>query len=93
MSRVRISTTVDAGRLARSRQLLGVKDSELLDRALEALLEETARERERAALLRHPYEDDPDLDWEVASGPPLPYAGPVPAEVLALADERRAGRG
>lgn len=93
MSRVRISTTVDARRLARSRELLGVKDSELLDRALAALLEETHRERERAALLRHPYEDDPDLDWNVTDGPPLPYDGPVPAEVLALAEERRVGRG
>lgn len=89
---MRISTTVDGERLARSRALLQVSDSQLLDRALAALLEDLEDQRERVALERQPYDDDPDLAWEIEPPPPLPYDGVVPAEVLALAqDRRRAG--
>jgi len=91
MSRVRLSTTVDADRLARSRKLLGVKDSELIDRALRALLAEVEHQREREALERYPYEGDPELSWETAPGFPLPYEGPVPADLIELARERRRG--
>lgn len=89
MGRVRISTTVDEDRLLRCRALLGTNDSVLLDRALAALLEEMEAMRERAALEEHPYEDDPELSWEVPAGPVLPYDGEVPAEVLELARARR----
>lgn len=89
MARVRISTTVDEGRLARARTLAGVNDGQLVDRALAALLEQLETERELAALDQHPYDDDPDLRWDVPPGPPLPYDGEVPADVLELARRRR----
>lgn len=92
MARVRISTTVDGARLARSRQLLQTSDSQLLDRALAALLQDLEREREREALSRHPYEDDPDLSWRTEPPPALPYDGAIPTEVLELAEERRRAR-
>ncbi len=74
---------------ARCRQLLAVSDAQLVDRALAALLDEIETRREHAALDEHPYENDPDLNWEVPSGPSLPYDGAVPAEVLELARRRR----
>jgi hypothetical protein len=58
-------------------------------RALAGLLEEIRTRRERAALDAHPYEDDPDLNWEVSTGPSLPYDGAVPPEVRELAKRRR----
>jgi hypothetical protein len=93
MSRTRISTTVDADRLARCRAAFGLPDSELMDRALAALLREVIGQQERAALDAHPYEDDPELSWEAPAGPDLAYDGEVPAEVLRLAAERRARYG
>lgn len=92
MSRVRISTTVDERRLAACRKLLGGPDSRLLDRALQALLDELEGEAERRALAEHPYETDPDLAFEVSEAPPLPYDGAVPKEVLAKARARRRRR-
>lgn len=92
MSRTRISTTVDAERLARCRAALGVSDSELLDRALAALLRELVGAHERRALEAAPYEDDPELAWQAPPGPDLPYDGPVPEEAMRLAAQRR-GRG
>lgn len=89
MARARISTTVDAQRLADARRLLGTTDSELMDRALAALIENVEAQRELAALTRHPYEDDPDLVWHAPPGPDLPYDGDIPADVLRLARERR----
>ncbi len=89
MARARISTTVDAQRLATARLLLGTTDSQILDRALGALIEQLEGEHELAALAAMPYEDDPDLAWPVAPGPDLPYDGQVPAEVLRLASKRR----
>ena len=89
MNRVRISTTVDADRLRQCRQLLRISDSRLVDRALAALLQEIEAARESAALEKNPYEEDPDLSWEVPPGPPLPYDGDVPAEVVDLARRRR----
>lgn len=90
MNRTRISTTVDTDRLTQARQVLGVADSELVDRALAALLRELLGHQERQALARAPYEDDPELSWQAPVGPDLPYDGAVPAEVRRLAAERRA---
>lgn len=92
MARVRISTTVDEARLAKSRRLLGAPDSQLMDRALQALIDELEGAAEVRALEAAPYEDDPELAWEVSEGPPLPYDGEVPKEVLAKARARRRHR-
>lgn len=90
MSRERISTTVDADRLARARDLHGGPDSELVDRALELLLRHLDAAREVAAIEAAPYEDDPALAWRAPDGPALPYDGDVPDEVRELAAQRRA---
>lgn len=92
MTRVRISTTVDEGLLAVCRGLLKASDSRLIDRALQALIDELEGAAELSALEAHPYEDDPDLAWTVSEGPPLPYDGEVPEEVLARARARRRRR-
>jgi hypothetical protein len=89
MNRVRISTTVDADRLAVCRRLVKAPDSRLIDRALQALIDQIEELGEVRALKAHPYEDDPDLAWEVGEGPALPYDGEVPKEVLARARARR----
>lgn len=89
MRRERISTTVDSVQLATARRLLGVRDSELFDRALEALVRQELARRELEALEAHPYEEDPDLAWEAPPGPDLPYDGEIPAEVRRLAARRR----
>ena len=89
MSRVRISTTVDAQSLAAARRLLPGPDSRLLDRALASLVEQLEAGREVAALANHPYEDDPDLAWQAPSGPDLPFDGDVPSDVMRLARRRR----
>lgn len=90
MARIRISTTVDRDRLERARAAFPRPDSELLDRALELLLRHLDAERERRALIEHPYDDDPDVSWEAPPGPDLPYDGDIPDEVRRLASERRA---
>lgn len=64
-------------------------DSVLIDRALGLLLEKLQAEHELDALRAEPYEDDDDLAWDAPPGPELPYDGDVPAEVLALAEQRR----
>lgn len=92
MLRARVSTTVDATVLRRARDLLPGPDSRVLDRALLALIEQLEEEGERAALLAHPYEDDPDLAWQAPPGPDLPYDGEVPEEVVRLARRRRSAR-
>lgn len=89
MNRVRISTTVDGDRLAQCRRLLKTQDSRLIDRALQALLDELEGLAEVRALEAHPYEEDPDLTWEVSDAPTLPYDGKIPAEVRARAKARR----
>lgn len=89
MSRTRISTTVDAHRLAEARRRLAVSDSELIDRALAALIDDLEAERELTALIEAPYEDDPELAWHAPVGPDLPYDHDIPRDVLALAAERR----
>jgi hypothetical protein len=93
MSRVRISTTVDESALRAARRQLGVRDSELFDRALRLLLEELESQAELRALEAAPYREDealqlpePDLTGD------LPYEGAVPAEVIELAERRRAQR-
>lgn len=92
MRRVRVSATVDGDRLARARAVTGDRDSQLLDRALAALLAQVEAERERAALADAPYDADPELAWEAPPGPDLAYDGDVPDEVLALALAARARR-
>lgn len=89
MKRVRLSTTVDPVRLDKARRLMSLNDSQLLDRALEALIEREHATRELSALEAHPYEDDPDLAWEAPKGPDLPYDGAVPEAVRRLAARRR----
>lgn len=89
MTRVRISTTVDAQCWATARRLLGGSNSQIVDRALVALIEQLEAEQERAALAALPYENDADLAWEAPPGPDLPYDGEVPADVLRLAEQRR----
>ena len=64
-------------------------DSEVVDRALAALIAEIEAERDLAALEAAPYDTDPDLAWEAPPGPDLPYEGRVPRAVLRLADRRR----
>lgn len=91
MTRLRISTTVDADRLQQCRGLLDTSDSELVDAALAALLRELLGARERAAIQAAPYEEDPELSWQTLPGPDLPYDGAVPEEVQRLAADRRAG--
>jgi len=92
MTRVRISTTVDAERLRTCRRLLAVPDSKLIDRALALLIEEIEGRRELAVLEAQPYESDPELSWAVPAGPDLPYDGDVPADVMRLAESRRQRR-
>lgn len=93
MKRVRLSTTVDATRLDRCRRLVAGRDSEILDRALAALIELEEARREIEALERHPYEADPALSWSVPPGPDLGYDGEVPADLVDLAARRRRGEG
>jgi len=88
MSRVRISTSVDADRLARARRFGLGRDSELIDAALAALIDREEQRRELAALEHSPYEadtelwlDNPRVDWDQE----LPYDGGVPADVIELA--------
>jgi hypothetical protein len=90
MSRTRISTTVDTERLAQCRDAVGVTDSELVDRALAALLRELVGAHERRAFEAAPYETDPEVAWQAPPGPDLPYDGPVPDEAVRLAEQRRA---
>jgi len=92
MSRVRISTTVESEQLEQCRSLLPVPDSELIDRALEALLHALEGEAERRALAEQPYEADPELSWEVPPPRGLAYEGQVPKDVLELAARRRRQR-
>ena len=92
MNRARVSTTLDAARLDRARTLSGLSDSKLLDRALAVLIDDLERERELAALDRHPYDDDPELSSWQAAPAPLPYDGDVPDAVIRLAEQRRVER-
>lgn len=93
MKRVRVSTTVDAERLGRARQLRSGRDSELFDAALAALIEQEEHRLELLALDRAPYEGDeelaaadPGIDWDRE----LPYDGSIPHDVVELARQRRA---
>ena len=95
MARTRISTTVDADRLEDARTRSGLRDSELIDRALELLLQRLVIEAELSSLDRFPYELDSDLGVGEAPGDPegaLPYDGAVPSRIQRLAEERRAER-
>ena len=92
MKRVRVSTTVDGGRLAACRRLLRTSDSRLLDRALQALINELEAAAEIRALEEFPYDGDPELASIVSDAPVLPYDGDVPKEVLLRAKARRRRR-
>lgn len=61
----------------------------MFDRALAALIEEIEGAAEHAALDAYPYDADPDLAWTAGEGPPLPYDGKVPPEILARARAKR----
>ncbi len=89
MRRARISTTVDAERLAKCRTMLRVVDSQIIDRALSALITDLEAELELAALTANPYDDDLEVAWVAAPGPDLPYEGRIPASVTRLAARRR----
>jgi hypothetical protein len=89
MKRVRISTTVDAERLALARTLIGLPDSQVIDEALRVLVDQIEGERELAALRAHPYEGDPDLSPLLSSGPALDYHADIPPDVEAMAERRR----
>lgn len=93
MKRVRISTTVDGERLALARKLTGARDADMIDRALDALIEHIEADAERDALRRLPYDRDPEVTLPRAAGADLPYDGGVPREMLALARRRRSARG
>lgn len=95
MARTRLSTTVDSDALERARSLVGGRDSELLDAALNELIEREEQRREMRAIDADPYSVDPelalppaDVDWDRD----MPYDGEVPAEVVDLARRRRAAR-
>ena len=97
MSRVRISTTVDGERLHAARELLGLRDSDLFDRALASIIREATIRQELAALDRFPYAADPDLAMPDLpaigdADDELPYDSEVPAAVIDLARTRRARR-
>lgn len=92
MSRVRISTTVESAQLEQCRHLLPVPDSQLIDRALEALLHALEGELELRTLAALPYDEDPDLSWDVPPPSGLSYEGDVPRDVLDLAARRRRQR-
>lgn len=93
MARVRVSTTVDAHNWETVRRLLDAPSSQIVDRALAALIDQLETAHEHAVLREMPYEDDPDLAWDAPTPPALPYEGDVPAEVLRLAKRRRAPQG
>lgn len=67
-------------------------DSQVVDRALTALLNELEEQAELTALDGQPYEEDPELTWQAPPGPDLPYDGDVPADVIELAEQHRARR-
>jgi hypothetical protein len=91
MARVRISTTVDEHRLARARKLTKEQDSSLMDRALQALIDEIEAVAELRAIQAKPYDADEELSWDVADDP-LPYDGDVPLAVVERARAMRRAR-
>ena len=90
--RVRISTTVDQERLDEARRRTGDRDSELMDRALAALLDALDAEAELRALEAAPYDIDPELAMPKAAAGADDYDGEVPSSVMRLATRRRAAR-
>jgi hypothetical protein len=95
MNRTRISTTVDGAVLEQARTLSGVRDAEMFDAAMAALIEKIQGEQELAALADWPYADDPELTMPPAPADvldALPYSGAVPPELVKLAKQRRLQR-
>jgi len=63
-----------------------MRDAEIFDRALDALIFEIEGGAERDALTRFPYEGDTELALpDVGPGDGSSYEGEVPEEVLELA--------
>lgn len=91
--RVRVSTTVDAERLDAARRRSGLVDSQLIDRALDCLLDELDAEAELAAIASAPYHTDDAVSWGAPAVPSLPYDGEIPADVIAEVRRRRAACG
>lgn len=96
--RTRISTTVDQERLTTARAQTGLADSELIDLALAALLEQSEREAEDRVLGERPLDLYSDLaseldnlptGWPTPSPSLDPYDGEVPVDVLAMFTSRR----
>ena len=84
---------MDEEQLRRARVLGACADSQLFDRALALFIREVEGERERAALLAQPYDDDPEValpDPLLDGFLPLPYDGDVPPAVREAARRRRA---
>ena len=48
-----------------------MRDSRLIDQALDALVERELSQRELAAIEENPYESDPDLAWDAPVAPDL----------------------
>jgi hypothetical protein len=95
MARLRISTTVDGSVLERARELSGVRDAEMFDAAMRALINQIQGEHELEALRSWPYADDVELLMPEAPSDnldALPYSAVVPPEVLNLAKARRLNR-
>jgi hypothetical protein len=94
MTRARISTTVDAEKLADARARFGGRDADLFDQALELWLRTELIEHERRAILARPYDDDPDLRVQTTEHTiaDLPYDGEPPESVRRLAELRRKKR-
>ena len=96
MNRVRISTTVNGITLEAARKQLGLRDADLFDRALKAVLRESLIAAELVALERHPYESDPELRMPEPRRSPLQTDDTanqkVPARVQKLAQRKRALR-
>ncbi len=91
--RTRISTTVDEKSLSAARKQTGLPDSQLLDRALSALLERAEHEAEDRALSESPYDLDAELaglptGWPSKAPSLDAYDGAIPADVVAYFAER-----
>ena len=90
MARVRISSTVGSRQWDTARRLLPTPSCQILDRALAALIDRLETDHERAVLSASPYDDDADLVWHASTSRGLPYDGPVPPDVVRLAEQRQA---
>lgn len=86
--RTRISTTVDGIKWRQAMSLMNSPASQVVDRALEALIDRLEAESEIRALDEFPYDEDPELAWE-AEPVALPYEGDVPEAIRRQAAQRK----